>query len=115
MNISIRSRSLRTVIAASALGVAFAGGLVSGHSVDATPRTSAQIDASQVVSGPQATYYVVDSRESALAAERAEAMTAQERVLVGIVEPQRVANSTDNAAADRMTAMEAILVATSGR
>jgi hypothetical protein len=42
-------------------------------------------------------------------------MSAQERVLMGIVAPERVVHVIDDSNAGHMTAMEQVLVATDGR
>ena len=116
MNISIRNRAIRTVVAASALSIAFAGGVVSGRSADATPQRPAPVHAIERASAPQHhIYHVVDSRQAALDIERAEYMSAQEQVLSGIVAPERVVHIIDDSKAGHMTAMEQVLVATGGR
>jgi hypothetical protein len=115
MNILINSRSVRTLTAASALGLAFAAGSLYGRSADATPQAPAAIASVERVSAPQHTYYLVDSRQAALDIERAEYVSAQERVLVGTVAPERVVHVIDDSAAGHMTAMETVFVATGGR
>ena len=115
MNISISNRTVRTIVAASALGVAFAGGVVTGRSADATPQRTAPVSAIERAPAQQFVYYVVNSQQAALDVERAEYVTAQERVLTGIVSQERVVHIIDDTEAGRKTAMEAVLVATGGR
>lgn len=107
MNISINSKAVRGLVAASALGIAFAGGFAGGRTVDAT-----RSDVSAIQRHSQT---AVDSRQAAVDAERAALVTAQERVLAGIVAPERDLYLVDDSDAGRMTAAEAVLVATSGR
>jgi hypothetical protein len=116
MKISMSNRAVRTVVAASALSIAFAGGVVSGHSADATPQRLAPTYAVERASQQQQhVYHVVDSRQAALDIERAEYMSAQEQVLTGIVAPERVVHIIDDSKSGHMTAMEQVLVATGGR
>ena len=82
MNISLNNRTVRTIAAATALGLAFAGGIATGRVADATPRESAAAPAVERAAPPEATYRIVDSRQVAIDAERADVVTAQERVLV---------------------------------
>jgi hypothetical protein len=56
-------------------------------------------------------YYVVDSQQAAADALIADAVTAQEQLLAGVVAPPRIVHIIDDSAAGRMTAAEAILVA----
>ena len=115
MNISIHSSTVHALVAVSALGAAFAGGAISGRSADATPRQPTSVSAVERAPAPQIVYYVVDSRQAAVDAERAEVITAQERMLAGIIAPERVVHVIDDSPEGRMTAQEAVLVATGGR
>ena len=115
MNISINNRPVRTIVAASALGIAFAGGLVTGRAADVMPQSPVVVAAAGTVPTVQHGYQIVGSRQDALEAERDEYVTAQERVLVGIVAPDRALHVIDDSAAGHMTAMEVVLVATGGR
>jgi len=56
-------------------------------------------------------YYVVDSQQAGADALIADAVTAQEQLLAGVVAPTRNVHIIDDSAAGRMTAAEAILVA----
>jgi hypothetical protein len=114
MNVSINNRTMRTLVAAAALGLAFAGGVVTGRSADATPRREASVAPANVerMAVPQYVYYVVDSRQAALDAERAEYVTAQERVLAGIVAPERIVHLIDASEAAWVTGREQVMVAT---
>src|SRR4051794_34171091 len=112
MNISINNRSVRILAAASALGLAVAAGSLHSRSAVATPQRPAAAAAVEPGSAAQHVYYVIDSRLAAVDPERAESVTAQERVLVGIASPERVVHLIDDSLAGRMTAMEQVLVAT---
>jgi hypothetical protein len=56
-------------------------------------------------------YYVLDSQQAAANALIADAVTAQEQLLAGVVAPARIVHIIDDSAAGRITAAEAILVA----
>jgi hypothetical protein len=111
MSISINNRTVRTMVAASALGLAFAAGTVHGRAVDATPQPPARAAAAERAQAPEHAFTLVDTRQAAVDAERAEMMTAMERVLVGIVTPERALHASDDAKAGWMTALETVLVA----
>ena len=115
MNISINNRSVRTLAAASALGLAFVAGSVHGHSADATPSRPAAAAVVAEAPAREHVYYVVDSREAALEVERREYMSSLERMESGVVAPERVVHIIDNSEAGHMTEMERVLVATGGR
>src|SRR4051812_28789084 len=106
MNISISNSTVRALVGASALGLAAAAGFVGGRTADATPTQDrpAITVARASVPAREFAYYVVDSQQAALDIERAEYMTAQERVLAGIIAPERVVHITDDSDAGRMTA-----------
>lgn len=111
MKVSMSS-AVRTVIAASALGITFAGGIVTGRSVDATTEPMATSAFQRPTDASQHVYYVVDSQQAALDVERAELMTAMERLMVETTAPGRVVHIIDDSQAGRMTAMEKVLLAT---
>jgi hypothetical protein len=111
MNISISSTGARALVATAALGIAFAGGVVTGRAADATPRQQATASAVERVQPVAPVYYVIDTRDAALETERAASITAQERVLMGIVAPRVDVRFLEDNDAGRMTAMEAVLVA----
>ena len=115
MNISINKKAVQAVVAVAALGVAFTAGAMTGGSVDATLQQAPTVRSIEQAPAQQFVYHIVDSRQAALDVERAEYVTAQERVLVGIVSPERVLHVIDDSAEGRMTALEAVFVATGGR
>jgi hypothetical protein len=120
MNISVNRNSNKVSKSLSvALRLAFLGGVSAvslafiGGELDGSASSEPVVPAA-VQSGPARIYYVTDGQTPHDIAI-AESITQQERVLTGIVSPERVVHIIDDSNAGHMSAMEQVLVATGGR
>ena len=107
LGFALRAGAVASILA---IGLTQIGGI---GDRDANP-TNAQPSTSVVgkaVPEVEHVYYVVDSQQAAADALIAEAVTAQEQLLAGVVAPTHIVHIIDDSAAGRMTAAEAILVA----
>ncbi|HLF80102.1 MAG TPA: hypothetical protein VJB57_21690 [Dehalococcoidia bacterium] len=122
MNITINSnqtRNARTlgfalrvsaVVGLAAIGLTLTG-VIGGRDADRTHAQPSAAGIGRAVPEVQHVYYVVDSQQAATNALIAESVTAQERLLAGVVAPERVVHIIDDSDAGRMTAAEAMLLA----
>jgi hypothetical protein len=115
-NQTLSSKGLRFALRVSAVVGLSAIGLTVASAIggrDADPKHPQPSAAAIERAAPemQHVYYVVDSQQALIDALIAESVTAQERLLAGVVTPERVAYIIDDSAAGRMTAAEAMLVA----
>jgi hypothetical protein len=98
------------VVGLSAIGLTLTGAFGGRDADPAHPQLSAGA-IERAAPEVQNVYYVVDSQQAATNALIAESVTAQERLLAGVVAPERIVYIIDDSAAGRMTAAEAMLVA----
>ena len=121
MNITINSnqtrnaRTLGFALRVSAVGGLAAIGLtltgaIGGRDADPTHAQLSPAAIERAAPEVQHVYYIVDSQQAAANALIAENVTAQERLMVGVVSPERIVHIIDDTAAGRMTAAEAMLL-----
>jgi hypothetical protein len=98
------------VVGVSVIGLTLAGAF-GGRGGDPTSARPSAGAIERALPEVQHVYYVVDSQQAETSALAAESMSAQERLLAGVVAPERIIHIIDDSAAGRMTAAEAMLVA----